>query len=61
VKGSNLFYQDLSGYILIIEKYSDEWIGTIWVVFQFTIFFIKIKIEIHYNKNLLKLNMQTES
>jgi len=24
VKDSNLFYQDLSGYILIIEKYSDE-------------------------------------
>jgi len=33
LKDSNLFYQDLSRYILIIEKYSDEWIGTIWVAF----------------------------
>jgi branched-subunit amino acid transport protein AzlD len=35
VKDSNLFYQDLSGYILVIGKYSDERIGTIWVAFQF--------------------------
>jgi hypothetical protein len=33
--------------LVIIEKYSDEWIGTIWVAFQFSIFIIKSKIEIH--------------
>jgi hypothetical protein len=47
VKDSNLFYQDLSRYILIIETYFDEWIGTIWVAFQVSIFIIKFKIEIH--------------
>jgi hypothetical protein len=31
VNDSHLFYQDLSRYMLIIEKYADEWIGTISV------------------------------
>ena len=34
-------------YLLIIETYSNEWIGTIWDVFQFSIFIITFKIEIH--------------
>ena len=47
MKDSNFYYQDLSWYILIIEKYSEELIGTIWVVCQFSISIIKFKIEIH--------------
>ena len=34
-------------YILIIETYFDEWIGTIWVTFQVSNFIIKFKTEIY--------------
>ena len=46
VKDSNLFYQD-GWYILIIETYFDEWIETIRVAFQVSIFIIKFITEIH--------------